>query len=45
MAEHHQHGSMDTSEHEKTFATFMTITSRVAIVIILALIFLALVNG
>ncbi len=45
MAEHHEHGSMDTTDHERTFATFVTIVGRAIVVILLALVFLALVNG
>jgi hypothetical protein len=42
MAEH-KHGSMDTSEHEKTFAGFMRFTTNTVIAIVVVLIFLALV--
>ncbi len=38
-------GSMDTTDHEKTFASFVTIVTRTVIGIILILIFMALVNG
>lgn len=38
----HEHGSMDTSTHERTFAAFVTITKWVVIAIIGILIFLAL---
>ena len=38
-------GSMDVSDHEKTFASFTTIVSRTVIGIILFLIFLALVGA
>ena len=41
----HKHGDMDTSVQEKTFASFMTISTRVAIGAIVFLVFLALVNG
>lgn len=44
MAEH-KHGSMDTTEQEKTFAGFVRFSTNVAIVCIVVLIFLALVNG
>ncbi len=40
--EEHKIGSMDTSEHEKTFAGFMTITKWVVIAIIAILVLLAL---
>ncbi|PWG16528.1 aa3-type cytochrome c oxidase subunit IV [Salibaculum griseiflavum] len=41
----HKHGEMDITEQEKTFAGFMTFTVRTTIVIIVALILLALING
>ncbi len=41
----HEHGSMDSSVHEKTFAGFITLVTRASIVIIVALVLLALVNG
>lgn len=44
MAEH-QHGSMDISEHEKTFDNFMRICTRMTIGILVFLVFLAIVNG
>jgi len=36
---------MDIKDKEKTFAAFVTLTTRVVIGIIVFLIFLALVNG
>ncbi|MEM8823505.1 MAG: aa3-type cytochrome c oxidase subunit IV [Pseudomonadota bacterium] len=42
MADDHEHGKMDISEHEKTFAGFVTFTKWTVIVIIGVLIFLAL---
>ena len=42
MAEEHEPGTMDTTEQEKTFAGFMTITKWVVIVIICVLVFLAI---
>ncbi|MEZ5750755.1 MAG: aa3-type cytochrome c oxidase subunit IV [Paracoccaceae bacterium] len=45
MAEHHVHGSMDTSVHEKTFAGFIKMSIWVAAIAIGALIFMALVNA
>lgn len=51
MAEHgkdetqHEHGSMDISEQERTFANFAVITMRTVIGIIILLILLYLVNG
>jgi hypothetical protein len=44
MAEY-KHGSMDIETQEKTFASFIRITTYGAIAVILFLIFLALVNG
>ena len=41
----HEHGSMDTTTHEKTFAGFMKVSIWVAGVSIGILIFLALVNS
>lgn len=45
MAEEHKHGSMDTTEQEKTFNGFMNITKWTAISIIVALILLYMING
>lgn len=42
MAEEHKHGSMDITEHEKTFAGFVTVTKWAVIVIIGILLFLAI---
>lgn len=44
MAEH-EHGSMDITVQEKTFNGFMTFVTRSVIIIIVALILLALING
>lgn len=44
MAEH-KHGNMNTSTQEKTFAGFVTIVGRAVIIILVALVLLALVNG
>lgn len=41
----HKHGSMDITVHEKTFAGFVTFTTRAIIAIIVFLIFLAIVGG
>lgn len=43
--QHHEHGEMDISVQEKTFDGFVTFVTRTVIVIIVALILLALVNG
>lgn len=40
----HKHGEMDTTVQEETFNGFVTWSMRVAIVSILALIFLAIFN-
>jgi hypothetical protein len=42
MAKEHEHGSMDITEHEKTFDGFMTVTKWVTISIIVLLILLAI---
>ncbi|MCU0901420.1 MAG: aa3-type cytochrome c oxidase subunit IV [Cypionkella sp.] len=44
MAEH-KHGSMDTTEQEKTFAGFIRLTTWGAAISIGVLIFLALANA
>jgi len=44
MAEH-KHGEMDTTAQEQTFNGFVTFVTRSVIVILLALVFLALVNA
>ena len=44
-ATEHKHGSMDTEVQEKTFAGFINWTTKTVIVCILALVFIALVNG
>lgn len=41
----HKPGSMDIHEQEKTFQSFVTLTMRVVIGIIVLLILLAMVNG
>ena len=45
MATEHKHGSMDTEVQEKTFAGFINWTTITVIVCILALVFIALLNG
>ncbi len=45
MAEHHKHGEMDITVQEKTFEGFMKWSTRVAIISICVLIFMALVNS
>ncbi|MEM7641285.1 MAG: aa3-type cytochrome c oxidase subunit IV [Pseudomonadota bacterium] len=42
MADQHEHGKMDTTEHEKTFAGFVNFAKWTVIVIIAVLVFLAL---
>jgi hypothetical protein len=44
MAEH-KHGEMDISAQEKTFDGFVSFSVRTTVVILVALVFLALVNG
>lgn len=41
----HEHGSMDTTPHERTFAGFLRVATWVAAVSIGILIFMALVNA
>jgi len=41
----HEHGSMDTSVQEKTFEGFIKVTTYVAVVAILALLFMAVFNS
>lgn len=41
----HEHGSMDISDQEATFARFVRISTRTVIAIIIALLLLYLVNG
>lgn len=43
MAEH-KHGTMDTSDQEKTFEGFINFTIRTVIVILCVVIFLAVFN-
>ncbi|MEM7487540.1 MAG: aa3-type cytochrome c oxidase subunit IV [Pseudomonadota bacterium] len=42
MADEHEHGKMDVTHHEKTFAGFVTVVKWTVIAIIGILIFLAL---
>lgn len=41
----HEHGTMDTTDQEKTFDGFVKITTYSVIGILVFLVFLALVNG
>lgn len=41
----HKHGNMETSTQEKTFAGFVTFVGRAVIIILVALVLLALING
>ncbi|AUH35218.1 aa3-type cytochrome c oxidase subunit IV [Paracoccus tegillarcae] len=50
MATHHEtteykHGEMDTTQHEKTFAGFVRVSSWVVIISLAVLVFMALVNA
>ena len=45
MGEKHEHGTMDITEQEKTFAGMMTWAKWVVIGTAVFLIFLAIVNG
>lgn len=40
----HKHGEMNTTDHEKTFAGFVSVATKVAMVSIGVLIFLAIFN-
>ncbi|MGB3554287.1 MAG: aa3-type cytochrome c oxidase subunit IV [Jannaschia sp.] len=42
MADEHEHGSMDTTTHEKTFAGFVNVVKWVVIGIVVILLFLAI---
>ena len=44
MAEY-KHGNMDVADHEKTFEGFVKFATRVAILVICILIFMALTNA
>jgi hypothetical protein len=44
MAEH-KHGEMDTTEQEKTFNGFISMSTKGAIICIALLVFIGLVNG
>lgn len=41
----HKHGEMDTSVQEKTFDGFMSMVTKGAIIIVVALVLLAMING
>lgn len=41
----HKHGEMDISVQEKTFAGFMNMVAKTSVVIVVALILLAIING
>lgn len=41
----HKHGEMDTSVQEKTFDGFMNLVTKVAALIVVALILLAIIGG
>lgn len=41
----HKHGEMDISVQEKTFDGFMSMVTKGAIIIIVALVLLAMING
>jgi hypothetical protein len=41
----HKHGEMNTDVQEKTFNGFMSMVTKAVIVIIVALILLAMING
>ena len=41
----HQHGSMDTKDHERVYGGFITFSTRAVIVIVAALLLLAMINA
>lgn len=41
----HKHGEMDTSVQEATFNGFMSMVTKSTIIILVALVLLALING
>jgi hypothetical protein len=41
----HKHGEMDTSTQEKTFNGFISMVTKIAVVIVIALVLLSLING
>ncbi len=41
----HKHGTMDISGHEKTFGGFVKFATRMAILILVLLVFITLANG
>ncbi|MFQ3184456.1 MAG: hypothetical protein ACI9RO_001232 [Alteromonas macleodii] len=41
----HKHGDMDTSTQEKTFNGFISMVTKIAVVIVIALVLLSLING
>lgn len=41
----HKHGEMDIKVQEKTFDGFMSMVTKTSIVIVVALVLLALING
>ena len=45
IEEKHEHGSMDIKDHEKTFLGFVKFTTYSVVIILLALVLLAIVNG
>jgi hypothetical protein len=43
--EHHNHGSMDIRDQEKTFAGFVRLSTWTVVVVVCILIFMALANS
>ena len=41
----HEHGSMDIKDHEKTFLGFVKFTTYTVVIILMALVLLAAING
>lgn len=42
---HHEHGSMDITEHQKTFSGFIKVLTWTVVLSLLSLVFMALVNA
>ena len=45
VTDYHEPGTMDITTQQATFATFMRFVTRMSILIVVLLLFLALVNG
>ncbi len=45
VTQYHEPGTMDITRQQETFVTFMRFVTRMSILILVLLVFLALVNG